>query len=80
MYHLRQFVAVGGLMSYGADYNDTFQQCVRLVDRILAGTRPVDLPVEQARRFAFVINQKTARTLGLTIAPAVPLRADAVVD
>ncbi|HEU5196562.1 MAG TPA: ABC transporter substrate-binding protein [Methylomirabilota bacterium] len=80
MYHLRQFVAVGGLMSYGADYTDTFSQCARLIDRILTGTRPVDLPVEQVRKFSFVVNQRTARTLGLTIAPAVLMRADAVLE
>jgi putative ABC transport system substrate-binding protein len=80
MYHLRQFVTAGGLMSYGADYTDTFQQCARLVDRILTGTRPVDLPVEQARQFTLAVNQKTAKALGLTIAPSVLLRADSVVE
>ncbi len=80
MYHLRQFVEAGGLMSYGADYVEAFQQGALLVDKILKGAKPADLPVEQPWRFPLVINLKTAKALGLTIPQPLLLRADQVVE
>ena len=80
MYHLRQFVEAGGLMSYGADYVEAFQQGALLVDQILKGAKPADLPVEQPWRFPLVINLKTAKALGLTIPQPLLLRADQVVE
>ena len=80
MYHLRQFVEAGGLMSYGADYVEAFQQAALLVDKILKGAKAADLPVEQPWRFPLVINLKTAKALGLTIPPTLLVRADEVVQ
>jgi putative ABC transport system substrate-binding protein len=79
MYHLRHFVEVGGLMSYGTDYVEAFQQAARLVDKILKGATPADLPVEQPWRFSLVINLKTAQALGLTLPPTLLFQADAVI-
>jgi len=79
MYHLRQFVEAGGLVSYGADYKDLFQQSAVLVDKILKGAKPIDLPVEQPWKYALAINLKTAKTLGLTIPQSILLRADEVI-
>lgn len=80
IYHLRQFVEAGGLISYGVDYTEAFQQAAGLVDKILKGSKPADLPVEQPWRFALVINLKTATALGLTIPPSLVLRADQVIQ
>src|SRR6266508_4793563 len=63
MYHLRQFVEAGGLIFYGADYVEAFQQGAVLVDKILKGGKPADLPVEQPWRFALAINLKTGKAL-----------------
>jgi putative tryptophan/tyrosine transport system substrate-binding protein len=79
MYHLRHFVEAGGLMSYGADYVEAFQQAARLVDKILQGAKPADLPVEQLWRFGLVINLETAKALGLTIPPTLLFQADEVI-
>jgi putative tryptophan/tyrosine transport system substrate-binding protein len=79
MYHLRQFVAAGGLISYGADYVEAFQQAARLVDKILKGAKPADLPVEQPWRFGLAINLKTAQALGLTIPPMLLFQADEII-
>jgi putative ABC transport system substrate-binding protein len=80
MYHLRQFVEAGGLIFYGADYVEAFQQGGVLVDKILKGAKPADLPVEQPWRFALGINLKTAKVLGLTIPQSLLVRADYVVE
>jgi putative tryptophan/tyrosine transport system substrate-binding protein len=79
MYPQKEFVEEGGLMSYGADYADLYRRAAVYVDKILRDTRPADLPVEQATKFDFVINLKTAKQIGLTIPPNVLARADKVI-
>jgi putative ABC transport system substrate-binding protein len=80
IYHLRDFVEMGGLISYGAEYPDMFQQSAVLVDKILKGAKPADLPVEQPWRYSLAINLKTAKALGLTIPQTLLLRADQVIE
>jgi putative ABC transport system substrate-binding protein len=74
------FVEAGGLVSYGPNYFDLFRRAAGYVDRILRGTRPADLPVEQPIKFELVINRGTAASLGLAIPPSVLLRSDRVID
>jgi putative ABC transport system substrate-binding protein len=80
IYGLREFVEVGGLMSYGADRRDLFRRCAAQVHKILNGARPADLPVEPPLRFELAINLKTAKALGLTIPPSLLQRADYLVQ
>jgi putative tryptophan/tyrosine transport system substrate-binding protein len=79
MYQAADWVERGGLMSYGPDHLDNYWRAATYVDKILKGTKPADLPVEQPTKFQFVINLKTATQIGLTIPPDVLARADRVI-
>ena len=79
IYYEKGFVDEGGLMSYGADYEDLFRKAAHYVDKILKGAKPADLPVQQATKFEFVINLKAAKQIGLTLSPEFLARANKVI-
>ena len=79
IYFQKEFVDEGGLMSYGADYNDLHRRAAVYVDKILKGAKPADLPVQQATKFEFIINLKAAKQIGLTIPVCVLERANQVI-
>ncbi len=79
IYWQKEFVDEGGLMSYGADYDDLYRKAAHYVDKILKGTKPADLSVQQATKFEFVINLKAAKQIGLTLSPEFLARANKVI-
>jgi putative ABC transport system substrate-binding protein len=79
MYEYGSLVREGGLMSYGPSFDDMFRSAAVYVDKILKGAKPGELPVEQPIRYYLVVNLKTAKALGLTLAPSLLLRADEVI-
>ncbi len=80
MFLTREIVAAGGLMSYGASVPDLFRRGAVYVHKILQGTKPADLPVEQPVKFDLVVNLKTAKAIGLSIPESFLLRAGEVID
>ena len=80
VYPTREFPEVGGLMSYGPSLADLYRRAAGHVDKILKGAKPADLPVEQPTMFELVVNMKAAAVLGLTMPPAILLRADEVIE
>jgi putative tryptophan/tyrosine transport system substrate-binding protein len=80
MYEFGFLVREGGLMSYGADFDDIWRRAAVYVDRILKGAKPGELPVEQSTRYYLLVNVKTAKALGLTIPPSLLQRADEVIQ
>ena len=80
VYYERNFVAEGGLISYGPDYLDEFRRAAGYVDRILKGEKPADLPVQAPTKYKLVINLKTAKTLGLTVPDSFLVQATEVIE
>jgi putative ABC transport system substrate-binding protein len=79
MYGRREYVDAGGLIAYGVNFQDNFRRAATYVDKILKGTRPADLPVEQPMKFEFFTNLQAAKQIGLTIPQSVLYRADGVI-
>jgi putative ABC transport system substrate-binding protein len=80
LYGFRDYVEVGGLMSYGADFTDLFRRAAEIVNKILRGAKPADIPVEQPTKFDLVVNLTTAKALGLTVPDKLLALADEVIE
>ena len=80
IYEFDFFVRDGGLMSYGADFKESFERAALLVDRIFRGAKPADLPFEEPTRYVFVVNLKTAKSIGLELPPNLLALADEVIE
>ena len=80
MWNAREFVEIGGLIMYGASIYDLSRRAAVYVDRILKGSKPSELPIDQPTKFELVVNMTTAKTLGMTIPPSLLARADAVIE
>jgi putative ABC transport system substrate-binding protein len=80
IYGEREYLDAGGLVTYGVDFVAQYRRIAALVDQILRGARPGDLPIERPQRLAVAINLRTARALGISVPPSLLLRADEVIE
>jgi putative ABC transport system substrate-binding protein len=79
LYWVKEFAQQGGLLSYGPSYEDLMRRSAGYVDKILKGSKPGDLPIEQPRKFELVVNLKAAKGLGIAVPESVVLRADEII-
>ena len=80
MFGLREWVDAGGLFSYGVNFPVLYRRVAEFIDLIAKGAKPADLPVEQPTKFELILNLKTAKAIGVTISPAILVRADEVIE
>jgi putative ABC transport system substrate-binding protein len=80
IFGLREWAEAGGLLSYGVNFPAIFRRAAEYVDRIAKGVKTADLPIEQPTKFELVLNLKTAKSIGITISPAILVRADEVIE
>ena len=80
IYPSKEFIDVGGLMTYGVSYPDLYFRCASFIDKIFRGAKPGDLPIEQPTKLELIVNLKAARAIGLTVPPSLLTRADEVIE